>query len=79
MTIDAVIVNSAAATLAKYRITTSGSIGPWTTPTAGINLKPGDTADIAVTISGNFQSGTKYEITLHTAAGNNYPYTETAP
>ncbi len=78
LTIDAVKVNSAAAVLNSYR-NPAGS-GTWTTPTAGITLKPGDTAEVRVTLSsGNFQSGTKYEIMFHTAAGNNYPYTEAAP
>ncbi len=79
LTIDAVKVNSAPALLFKYR--NPSGVGTYQLVTGGITLKAGETADIAVEISATakFQSGTKYEITFHTAAGNNYPYTETAP
>jgi len=76
VTIDSVKVNSAAATLYRYR-----AVGttPWLTPTTGITLNPGDSYEIVVTRSLNFASGTKYEFAWHSATGNNYPYTDTAP
>jgi hypothetical protein len=78
LTIDSVKVNTAAATLFRYR-TPAGTGGYIAVPAGGITLQPGETADIAVTKTGNFASGTKYDIAFHTAAGYNYPWTETAP
>jgi len=78
LTVDTIKVNDGTATLYRYR-TPAGTGSFISVPSTGITLNPGDTADIVVTKTGNFASGTKYEFAFHTATGNNYPYTSTAP
>jgi len=79
LTISSAKANDVAITLYKYKKPSgTGTLTDW--PTAGLTLEPGDTADITVKLSsGNFVSGTKYEIAFYCATGNRYPYTSTAP
>ena len=78
LTIDTLKINSVTGQLYMYRAVA----GTWTAwPSTGWTWQPGDVYEVCVRRSGAtaFQSGTKYEFVFHTAAGNNYPYTETAP
>jgi len=81
LTITSVKLNDANGVLSYYR--TPG--GTWTAfPSTGLAMNPGDTYELWVQRDSSnpptaFASGTKYEFAFHTATGNRYPYTATAP
>jgi len=79
LTIDTLKINSVTGQLYQYRKSGDTAWTAW--PSTGLTMQPGDVYEVCVRRSGAtpFVSGTKYEFVFHTAAGNNYPYTETAP
>jgi len=78
LTIDTLKINSVTGELYRWR--TVG--GTWAAlPATGLTFEPGQVYEVCVRRSGAslFTPGTKYEFVFHTAAGNNYPYTDYAP
>jgi flagellin-like protein len=78
LTVSLAKINGANAATYRYRLVG----GTWSSSSATISLtmNAGDSYEICLTkASGAFTSGTKYEFAFQTAAGNTYPYTDTAP
>jgi flagellin-like protein len=81
LTVSLAKINGANAAAYRYR-TLSGTWSSSST-TISLTMNAGDTYEICLTKAGTapttFTSGTKYEFAFQTAAGNTYPYTDTAP
>jgi flagellin-like protein len=79
LTVDGLKINSADQTLSNLKYQKSGTTTwtNWPTSPATLTFQAGDQYNINV--KGSFTSGTKYEFDFHTATGNTYVYTDTAP
>jgi len=78
LTVSLAKINGANAATYRYRIV--GGTWSSSSPTISLTMNAGDSYDICLTKAGGaFTSGTKYEFAFQTAAGNTYPYTDTAP